>query len=386
MTQPFPIDAVVRRDQARAILGGVLSTLVSNTFVSCSLVGMTWDTIPRWEQALFFGANAAVNLARLVTTWRWQSDGFVERAPERVLTWVWIGSLLTGLCWVGALVSCAWHGQAYTTAVGLVFCGMNAGSVIQNKVARPAAIAFVLPNFLLMVLLFVAEGSLQSQIIAVNLTLLTALMFRWSRQQEIHYLRSRRLHYEAIALTESLKAANLAGGEALRRLEHTATHDHLTGLFNRAAYQAAVDARLERAAAPPAWLMLIDLDRFKTINDRYGHEVGDAVLVGFCAVAGETLPDRALFGRLGGEEFACLLVDVPPAAAMETAECLRRTFSAILLPELPDLRMSVSVGVAQASPDCDFTRLLRRADGALYAAKARGRDRIECARHALRAA
>jgi diguanylate cyclase (GGDEF)-like protein len=108
--------------------------------------------------------------------------------------------------------------------------------------------------------------------------------------------------------------------------------------------------------------------------------------MGFCAVAGETLPEKALFGRLGGEEFACLLVDVPPTAAMETADCLRRTFSAILLPELPDLRISVSIGVAQASPDCDFPRLLRRADGALYAAKARGRDRIECARQNLRAA
>jgi diguanylate cyclase (GGDEF)-like protein len=186
------------------------------------------------------------------------------------------------------------------------------------------------------------------------------------------------------SIASSFTFIGLAKERAERQQRLAARTDLLTGIANRRAFLE--DAQRVLPSKRNATLLLFDLDRFKAVNDRFGHEVGDAVLVGFCAVAGETLPETALFGRLGGEEFACLLVDVSPAAALETAESLRRTFSAILLPELPDLRISVSVGVAQASPDCDFTRLLRRADGALYAAKARGRNRIECDRPSLRAA
>ena len=72
-----------------------------------------------------------------------------------------------------------------------------------------------------------------------------------------------------------------------------------------------------------------------------------AVLVGFCAMAASLLPREALLGRLGGEEFACLLPDVSPAEALARAEELRRTFAELFVPELPDLRVSVSIGIAQ---------------------------------------
>lgn len=171
---------------------------------------------------------------------------------------------------------------------------------------------------------------------------------------------------------------------AEREQRVAARTDSLTGIANRRAFVEAADGLL--SARVETVLLLFDLDRFKAINDRFGHEVGDAVIVGFCATASETLPPQAVFGRLGGEEFGCLLIGTTTAEAVRVAERVRRAFAAIALPELPGLRLSVSIGVARATPDCDFDGLLRRADTALYAAKTSGRDRTELAEYVLRVA
>ena len=173
--------------------------------------------------------------------------------------------------------------------------------------------------------------------------------------------------------------------ERAERMQSVAARtDSLTGIANRRAFVETADRLL--ATGTGTALLLFDLDRFKAINDQFGHEVGDAVIVGFCAVATETLPTRTMFGRLGGGEFACLLIGATPASAMLAAERVRRTFATVALPEMPDLSLSVSVGVAVATPDCDFDRLLRRADEALYVAKKGGRDRVEMAEYVLRVA
>jgi len=91
------------------------------------------------------------------------------------------------------------------------------------------------------------------------------------------------------------------------------------------------------------------------------------------------LPREAMLGRLGGEEFACLLPNASPAEALARAEELRRTFAGVAVPELPSLRVSVSIGIALARNGSDFEMLMRRADAALYVAKHGGRDRVAVA-------
>ena len=167
---------------------------------------------------------------------------------------------------------------------------------------------------------------------------------------------------------------------AEREQRVAASTDPLTGIPNRRAFARTVEAAL--ATHRQSALLLFDLDRFKAVNDGHGHAVGDAVLVGFCAMAAALLPRGAMLGRLGGEEFACLLPDVSPAEALARAEELRRTFSGLSVPELPTLRVSVSIGIAQARDGADFETLMRRADAALYAAKHQGRDRVAVAAHA----
>ena len=125
-----------------------------------------------------------------------------------------------------------------------------------------------------------------------------------------------------------------------------------------------------------AALLLFDLDRFKDVNDTGGHQAGDRVLKAFCELIVTSITPRDLFGRLGGEEFACLLADVSMAQALQIADRLRREFANMQFPGL-EINATVSVGVAMASEaGRSLPALLATADRALYRAKADGRNRV----------
>lgn len=167
------------------------------------------------------------------------------------------------------------------------------------------------------------------------------------------------------------------------RAEHeqrrAAETDPLTGIANRRAFVARAQARL--AGNPPrVALLLFDLDHFKAINDGYGHEVGDGVLVAFCHLAQALLPREAVLGRMGGEEFACLLPGLDADEAVAVAQRVRVALANVALASYPRLTIRTSIGVATAEPGrSDFDDLMRIADEALYRAKSAGRDRIETA-------
>ena len=170
------------------------------------------------------------------------------------------------------------------------------------------------------------------------------------------------------------------------RAEHrqrvAASTDGLTGVANRRAFVDHAEATAARGQA--VTLVLFDLDHFKGINDTFGHMVGDTVLIAFCEVAAVLLPPGMRIGRLGGEEFACLLTGHPEAALVQ-ADSVRRAFAAIRIAALPDLRLSASAGLAQGRGE-PFDALMRRADTALYAAKNGGRNRVAVADTLLPAA
>lgn len=168
-----------------------------------------------------------------------------------------------------------------------------------------------------------------------------------------------------------------------QELERLATTDALTGLANRHSLLAHIDqelARFQRSRQPGALLML-DLDHFKRVNDRYGHAAGDAVLEHFAALIRTHLRRIDFAGRLGGEEFVIVLVDTPAHGARVFAERLCRTVAANPLPrDDGPLHYTVSIGVAMFEPsDRGSHTLLARADAALYRAKQNGRNRVELA-------
>lgn len=189
-----------------------------------------------------------------------------------------------------------------------------------------------------------------------------------------------RLAETAEAARQKLEAEIAERQKLERRLRELAMTDALTGAANRRAFLATANRELARAARHrrPLALIAIDIDHFKSINDRYGHAAGDVVL---CAVAGLCLEQvRAAdnFGRLGGEEFAALLPETTHDAAVLTAERLRAAVAALQVPVAGEtIAVTASFGVATLQPaDTDFAALMRRADAALYEAKDRGRNRV----------
>ncbi|UMY17494.1 GGDEF domain-containing protein [Methylobacterium organophilum] len=162
----------------------------------------------------------------------------------------------------------------------------------------------------------------------------------------------------------------------MRRLAET---DHLTGAFSRRRFTQHCEQELRRHGREgrPACLLMLDLDRFKKINDSYGHATGDAALVTFAQTCREALRGAHAFGRMGGEEFAILLEDMTAADGLAFAEDLRRAVAATPVEsEEESLTISVSIGLAVSRSGESLGLLMRRADAALYAAKAGGRDRV----------
>lgn len=180
-----------------------------------------------------------------------------------------------------------------------------------------------------------------------------------------------------VVLLVSLAVLQARRTLGLRRMAST---DPLTGAANRRAIQQ-IATKTIAAADAPACLVLLDLDHFKQVNDRFGHGVGDQVLVRTVATWNTVLRQGDRLGRLGGEEFLVVLPGAGIGAGMQVARRLLEATRAMDLSDLGEgLQLTVSLGVAQiGSGDRTLEAVLERADAALYKAKDNGRDRIELA-------
>ncbi len=164
-----------------------------------------------------------------------------------------------------------------------------------------------------------------------------------------------------------------------KELERLATTDALTGLLNRRSFSDRATNGLKEAQryGHACSLVLLDIDHFKTINDRFGHSAGDAVLVAVAQRLQTQLRGTDLFGRWGGEEFTILLPHTSRQGALELCERFAESLSTGAIDTVG--RITASFGVAAKKDGEDLDALLRRADQAMYAAKRAGRNRIEAA-------
>jgi diguanylate cyclase len=166
---------------------------------------------------------------------------------------------------------------------------------------------------------------------------------------------------------------------AYKRIEELAELDELTGSSNRRSIMRMLEEEIDRAArsGSPCSIALIDLDWFKRINDAYGHPTGDEVLRTFSITAFANIRTVDRFGRYGGEEFLLVLPGMDAGQAMRALDRLR-----VIIAELdwsafsPGMKVTMSAGVAMLNPNETSDTFLARADSALYAAKAQGRNRI----------
>ncbi|WP_313703140.1 GGDEF domain-containing protein [Massilia sp.] len=164
---------------------------------------------------------------------------------------------------------------------------------------------------------------------------------------------------------------------AMKRLAST---DDLTGLLNRREFLARADAArmLALRQRQPIALLMLDIDHFKQLNDRFGHATGDEALLLFARTTDGILREHDILGRMGGEEFALALPGTDLAGAMQAAERLRQaTMEIRLLTCGNHYTMTVSIGLVVIESNEDLPAALARADRGLYAAKRNGRNRIE---------
>jgi diguanylate cyclase (GGDEF)-like protein len=191
--------------------------------------------------------------------------------------------------------------------------------------------------------------------------------------------------YSLTVLLLSIAAILMATDRVHTEFEYLASRDPLTGVLNRRALLDACETetrRLARAGSRGLALLMIDVDHFKRINDRFGHQQGDAVLREAVQRMQRATGDAGVLGRYGGEEFALLLPGVTEEEALLRADRLR---GAVAAPAPDDTALqavgpiSVSIGVAVATAVVGVDELFARADAALYLAKSAGRDRVVAA-------
>jgi diguanylate cyclase (GGDEF)-like protein len=193
------------------------------------------------------------------------------------------------------------------------------------------------------------------------------------------------LSFEALLFTISIAFILLAMAKERTeyRYKTASLIDPLTGIPNRRSFLQDAEAQLKRQIGEPqpTAVLLLDLDNFKGINDRFGHAMGDRVLQIFAEVGSGCMHRFDLFGRLGGEEFAAVLVNTTRERALAVAEDIRATFAETtrVIEDKPVVA-TVSIGlVISYDSVLDLSALLAQADHALYRAKDNGRNRIEIA-------
>jgi diguanylate cyclase (GGDEF)-like protein len=190
--------------------------------------------------------------------------------------------------------------------------------------------------------------------------------------------RMRQLELVALQAGESVLRARLF--DATERL---ATTDGLTGLTNHRTFQGRLDEHLHSAQryGRKVSLVICDIDHFKSVNDTYGHPVGDQVLKGVAKVLAKEARTTDVVARYGGEEFALVMPETDTAGAMVIAERIRERIGKLVTEtEQGPLRVTMSLGVATYPQDAELkAELVERADGCLYHAKRHGRNQCVAA-------
>lgn len=323
-----------------------------------------------WDRArLVYLLVAAVFVAMTVMRFRIRPlpDDADESAVRRRLDYIW-GLLLANAClWgiaIGWLLMTTPHESARTVAAisSYAFATAFAHNFPMRLGRALLALAFL---YLSTLVALIANGS-RPELVAVSFLYLVYVT-----------LTLRRSH------AEYLQRLDLE--DELRRqrdlFEQQSRRDGLTGLANRRRFTAVLEgwASRSRREGTPLALLILDLDRFKDVNDRHGHAAGDASLRAFAAQLQQAFPgDDELAARLGGEEFGVLLAGASLDAAVVRADAFRQRFAGtpVQTEDGKSLQLSVSIGVAAFEPQRhhDSDALYHAADSALYDAKAAGRN------------
>jgi diguanylate cyclase (GGDEF)-like protein len=202
----------------------------------------------------------------------------------------------------------------------------------------------------------------------------------WRERIHTGFAARRMLEQRVAESTASLRDYSDALERSNAELKRLAVTDSLTGIANRRQFMETLEGEVARSRrhGRPLSLLMLDIDHFKQINDRWGHATGDEAIKATALACLDGIRTIDLAARVGGEEFAILLPETPMDAAGLVADRVRQNVAAVRLPrEAGEVGLTCSIGVSQlTADDVSLETLLTRADQALYRAKAGGRNRV----------
>ena len=253
--------------------------------------------------------------------------------------------------------------------------------------AYPASVLFVLVSVSPLILFMFLQGTREFVVMGVATIMCGFVLVARLKVAHGTLLQALAAERENALLVEELQSyrraletENASLGTSLRDASHAASHDALTGLFNRRHLVSLVYplAELVQNKREEVTVCMVDVDRFKRVNDSHGHPVGDEVLRSVAGLLGTRLRDGDCLARYGGEEFLVILRRCHISRGRRVAEALRQNVAqAQIATHAGAVPVTVSLGVAQWAADESFDDVVQRADRALYDAKQGGRDRVE---------
>jgi diguanylate cyclase (GGDEF)-like protein len=341
--------------------------IVFSPLAGAILAVTLWHTVATWRLEVFVAGLLVIALQRVVATRLFPKPpptGDALRRWERI----YIASIMLVDLWWGVGAHALLEPGA-TTENAVVFCFvmmMAGGHTASYSAHGPTVVLGVLALTLPITLAFALQPDTFHWALAFVSLMFLAASFRSVGTLRYFFARTYRLAHELHLSRE--------------RAERLARTDVLSGLHNRRAFYEtgtrALDEATPREGVPLA-LLMVDIDHFKAVNDRYGHAAGDAAIRDIGARIAALQPAGALAGRLGGEEFALLLPGMRLEQAIALGEALVAQSAASMFDyEQHRIGYTISIGATQAVPGEDFDHFVARADAALYRAKHEGRNRL----------
>ncbi len=372
----------VRQAQLRSSLSNIVVTLMANCFIASSAALLIYDE--RRSNLIFawLAVIVALNALRLVYGLRQLRRISSLSDPQAALRNLTILAFVAGLSWV-PLPTYFLDSIESRTAAYIVFimAGITTGAIIQSLAYWRISVAFGAPILLSTILKLLLQGQTVDIVVASNVFLLMGMLVRIAIISERNFCRNHATTRQATELAASLHRAHGEVQRANETLSRLATTDPLTGLPNRSVFNQMLAGLIH--GHEPLSLALVDIDRFKAVNDNMGHAAGDQIL---CSLALFML-DNASEGitpiRLGGDEFA--VIATGPDCALRLTQYITN-----LQRDMRSLRshldsktagdVTISVGICtNDGKRLSASELFAETDRALYAAKAAGRDCIKAA-------
>ncbi len=360
------LSVLVQSDKLRLLYHQSFPAIFISLFNATLLTVLLWSAQDHNVLLTWFGVLTATAVVRLILFSRYH-----KAAPQGadILTWekpYFITLMLSSLVWgIGCILIMPIDSPVHQTVIFFVLTGMSGGAISVYSAHRVMTLATIAAVLLPVTVFFLISG----EFIFIGMAI-GAIVFFLSAIRATKVL-SLALHQNFL-MTHQLKFSK---DEA----ERMARIDDLTCLFNRRAFYeyGEVLANNSLRGKDELAMILMDIDNFKTINDRYGHAAGDAALKQIGQILLQRLRKSDIFARIGGEEFGMLLPLTPLGKAAQLAEELRQVIANTPITYGNDsFTITASFGVT--SGVCDIDTLVRQADLTMYQSKDSGRNAVIC--------